>query len=99
MKRFYKSAEARAVEGGYEVSLDGRPVRTPGRQKLTFPSAKLAEASAAEWSAQGETLDMAAMPLTALSYAALDAHASERAQWIQYSRNIRRNRPLDFSRL
>ncbi len=82
MKRFYKSAEARAVKGGFEVSLDGRPVRTPGRQKLTFPSAKLAEASAAEWSAQGETLDMAAMPLTALSYAALDRIAEDPRRFV-----------------
>ena len=82
MKRFYKSAEARAVKGGFEVSLDGRPVRTPGRQKLTFPSAKLADASAAEWSAQGETLDMAAMPLTALSYAALDRVAEDPRRFV-----------------
>ncbi|MBT6314792.1 MAG: ATPase [Alphaproteobacteria bacterium] len=82
MKRFYESAEARAVEGGYEVSLDGRPVRTPGRQKLTFPSVKLAEASAAEWSAQGETLDMAAMPLTALSYATLDRIAEDPGRFV-----------------
>ena len=82
MKRFYKSAEARAVEDGYEVSLDGRPVRTPGRKKLTFPSLKLAEASVAEWSAQGETLDMAEMPLTALSYAALDRIAEDQSRFV-----------------
>ena len=82
MKRFYKSAEVRTVEAGFEVSLDGSPVRTPGRQKLTFPSVKLAEASAAEWSEQGETLDMAAMPLTALSYAALDRIAEDPSRFV-----------------
>jgi chaperone required for assembly of F1-ATPase len=82
MKRFYELAEAVAVNGGHEVQLDGRPVRTPGRLQLTFPSVSLATAAAAEWAAQGDELDMAAMPMTALSYAALDRIAEDPERFV-----------------
>lgn len=72
MKRFYNQAAVEAVGEAFEVQLDGRPVRTPGRQRLALPTRALAEASAAEWDGQGEELDMGAMPMTALSYAAVD---------------------------
>lgn len=82
MKRFYKAAEAVAVENGFEVQLDGRPVRTPGRLQMTLPSQRLAGAAAAEWAAQGYELDMAAMPMTALSYAAVDRIAEDPERFI-----------------
>lgn len=69
VKRFY--AEARAGADG-AIALDGRPVRTPGRRPLAVPSPALAEAVAAEWQAQGETIDPRSMPLTGLANAAID---------------------------
>lgn len=69
MKRFYKAAHATA-EGA--IALDGRPVRTPGRQALAVPSAALAEAIAAEWNGQSEQIDPRSMPLTGLANAAID---------------------------
>ena len=77
MKRFYKEAAAFVVDGGFEVRLDARPVRTPGRRSLTLPTLALAEASAAEWNGQGDKLDMATMPMTALAYAAVDRIAPD----------------------
>lgn len=77
MKRFYKSAEAVAGEAGHEIRLDGRPVRTPARALLSLPSAALAEAVAAEWAAQGETIDPRSMPLTGLANAAIDRVAPD----------------------
>ena len=74
MKRFYR--EARAAAGG-AVELDGRPVRTPARRPLAVPSLPLAEAIAAEWNAQEETIDPRAMPLTGLANAALDRVAPD----------------------
>lgn len=72
MKRFWKEAAAVAADGGWGVALDGRAVRTPARAPLVVESRALAEAIAAEWQAQGETIDPAAMPLTGLANAAID---------------------------
>ena len=69
VKRFYKKAEATA-EGG--IALDGKPVRTPGRNPLVAPNAALAEAIAAEWNNQSGTIDPRTMPLTGLTNAAID---------------------------
>lgn len=76
MKRFYKAA---AVGEGNRILLDDRPVQTPGRVPLTLPNARLAEAIADEWSAQGETIDPRAMKLTGLANAAIDRIAPDPA--------------------
>jgi chaperone required for assembly of F1-ATPase len=78
VKRFWKTAEAVAKDGGWTIELDGRPVRTPARELLTLPTAQLAEAVAAEWNDVGETIDPRAMPLTGLSNAAVDRVAPDR---------------------
>ena len=76
MKRFYKEARAAAGPDGFEVQLDGRPVRTPGRQPLRVSGEALAHAIAAEWEGQGETIDPVSMPVTRLVNSALDGVAS-----------------------
>ncbi|GLH76231.1 ATPase [Bradyrhizobium sp. SSBR45G] len=63
-KRFYKEAGTAAAEGGFHVTLDGRPIRTPSGRVVVIPVAGLAEAVAAEWRAQGETINPTLMPLT-----------------------------------
>jgi chaperone required for assembly of F1-ATPase len=75
VKRFYKVAEAVPHEGGFAVTLDGRVARTPARAKLVVSAESLAHALAAEWAAQGEVLQPAAMPLTRLAHSALDGVA------------------------
>lgn len=72
MKRFYKVAATGEVAGGYEVQLDGRPVRSPAKAPLLFKSKALAEAVAAEWEAQGETIEPGSMPLMQLASTAVD---------------------------
>lgn len=72
MKRFWKEVAVVAEDGGWGIALDGRPVRTPQRAPLAVASAALAEAIAAEWREQGETIDPAAMPMTGLTNAAID---------------------------
>ncbi|MGE5145245.1 MAG: ATP12 family chaperone protein [Candidatus Eiseniibacteriota bacterium] len=72
MKRIYKHVAVAAGEGGFGVTLDGRPVRTPGRAPLTVASRALAEAIAEEWRAQGDTVEPETMPLTRLASTALD---------------------------
>lgn len=81
MKRFWKEARAEAAEGGWQIALDGKPVRTPMREPLLLPTEKLAEAVAAEWAGVGETIDPRAMPLTGLANAAIDRVATGKQQF------------------
>jgi chaperone required for assembly of F1-ATPase len=53
MKRFWEKAEIAAEEGGFRVTLDGRPMNLPGGVRLRLPNRALAEAVAAEWQAAG----------------------------------------------
>ena len=66
-KRFYKEAGVAKVEGGFAITLDGRPIRTPSSRQVVIPARALADAVASEWSAQGETIDPVTMPLTRIA--------------------------------
>ena len=55
--RFYKAASVIAAEGGFAVALDGKPIRTPGKNALVAPNRELAEAMAVEWNAQGKSIE------------------------------------------
>jgi chaperone required for assembly of F1-ATPase len=73
VRRFFKAVEAREAKGGgFELMLDGRPARTPGRNRLAAASRALMLHVADEWARQGETLDPADMPLTRLLNSAID---------------------------
>ena len=74
-KRFYDKAAVAPGPEGFAVEIDGKPVRTPARRPLAAPSLALAEALAAEWNAQQEVIDPAAMPLTRLANSIIDGVA------------------------
>ena len=78
-KRFYEQAKVAPHEPGFAVALDGRVAKTPAGKPLAVRSEALAAALADEWSAQGERLDPAAMPLTRLVNTALDGVADKMA--------------------
>lgn len=78
MKRFYQDAAVVAGESGFEIHLDGRPVRTPAREPLALPTHRLAEAVAEEWRAQGDVVDPRSMPFTGLANGAIDQIAPNR---------------------
>lgn len=80
MKRFYSDASAAPAEGGFVVLLDGRPVKTPGRNTLLLPTEKLAAAIAQEWQAQGEEVVATTMPLLRLANTVIDGVALNREQ-------------------
>jgi chaperone required for assembly of F1-ATPase len=63
-KRFYASAGVTEAEGGFAVTLDGRPIKTPSGRIVTVPVREIADAIAAEWEAQQETIAPLTMPLT-----------------------------------
>ena len=75
LRRFY--AKAAVAADGRAVELDGKPVRTPARRALAAPSGALAQAIAAEWDAQGETIEPAKMPLTRLANSIIDGVADQ----------------------
>lgn len=73
IKRFYKTVSiAQTDNGRYEILLDGRPVKTPAKNRLTLENEALAQAIAAEWDAQSEHISADAMPLTRIHAIAID---------------------------
>lgn len=78
MKRFYKDvATGPALTGdGFAILLDGRPVRTPGKEPMVAPTKALADAIAAEWAAQDDAIKTDTMPLTQLLTTRIDRTAN-----------------------
>ncbi len=74
-RRFYTAV---TVTDDLGVALDGRPVKTPLKQKLVLPTRPLAEAVAEEWAGQGDTIEPHGMVLTKLANTAIDRVAPER---------------------
>ncbi len=73
-KRFYKDVGVAAVDGGFTVTLDGRPVKTPGHKvPVVVPVAEIATAMAAEWASQGEFINPDPMPMVRLINSALES--------------------------
>lgn len=82
MKRFYRAAAVEEFDGGFGISLDGRPVRTPARAALRVPTRVLAEALCEEWAAQGDRVDPLSMPLSQLANTALDRMPDARRETV-----------------
>lgn len=57
MKRFWKDVSVQQCEGGWQVILDGRPIRTQGGQPQLLPTRASSDLLAGEFAAQGETID------------------------------------------
>ncbi len=88
-RRFYEQVTVLERDGLFHVALDGRTARTPARKPLAVASREIAGALAAEWDAQAERIDPAAMPLTRLVNSALDGVAEQqdavRAEIVRYA--------------
>ena len=83
MKRFYKTVSVEAVDGGWDVRLDGRSVRSPAKAPLVFRSEPLARAVAAEWEAQVEEIHPLSMPMMQLASTAVDVVSKNRATIVE----------------
>ncbi len=83
MKRFYKDVSVGEGEGGFQILLDRRPLKTPAKSTLIMPVEGLAAAVAAEWAAQDKTIEPTAMPVTRLATTALDRMPDLRPAAIQ----------------
>jgi len=87
MKRFYRHAEPAKRAGGYAITLDGKPIKTPGKRDLLVPSGALAAAIAEEWNAQETEVRVAKMPLTRLATTAVDRVATQRDAIVRQTAN------------
>jgi chaperone required for assembly of F1-ATPase len=71
VKRFWDSAAIAPAPGGWQVLLDGRPMRVPGGPPLTLPTEPLALAVADEWQqaggGKGGETSFADLPLTRIA--------------------------------
>jgi len=77
-KRFYKTVATKPQENGHVVTLDGRVLKTPGKQPLLMASEKHASLIASEWNAQESEINPANMPLTRLMNVACERTAEKR---------------------
>lgn len=77
MKRFWKDVAVAAVEGGWQVRLDGRGIRTARGNPQVVPTPDLAEAMAGEWAAQGDEVDASAFVFRDLADFAVDVIAPD----------------------
>jgi chaperone required for assembly of F1-ATPase len=80
LRRFYRNVTLAASPQGYTIELDGKPLRSPAKHALLLPNRALAEAIAAEWTAQGEKIQPSSMPLMQLAATAIDRVAPDRAR-------------------
>src|ERR1700728_316009 len=76
-QRIYAATGVQETAEAYAVTIDCKPVRAPARRPLAAPDLTLARAIAAEWDAQREVIDPAAMPLTRLANAIIDGVAEK----------------------
>lgn len=87
MKRFYRKAEPVQRAGGSGITLDGKPIKTPGKRDLVVPNEALAAAIAEEWNAQRGEVRAATMTLTRLAATTVDRVATKRDDIIRQTAN------------
>lgn len=77
-RRFYKTVSVAEGEGGWQIQLDGRTLRTPKGQRMALPTSAVADQIAAEWNAQAEVIEMATMHATRLANTAIETIGASR---------------------
>ncbi|BDI60388.1 ATP12 family chaperone protein [Qipengyuania nanhaisediminis] len=85
MKRFYKTVDIAEVSGpdgatGWQITLDGRAIKTVGGRAQRVPSRALAKAMASEWDRQGDKLDPSLFVLRDMADYAIDVVAEAREE-------------------
>lgn len=75
IKRFYKLVTVEPFKDGFTALLDGKSIKTPGRNAIVFPTIDAAQLFANEWDAQETEINPITMPITRLAYTAIDGIA------------------------
>jgi chaperone required for assembly of F1-ATPase len=71
-KRFYSKTSVLETPGGFAVTLDDKPIRSPSGRQVLVPVREIAGAIAAEWDGQKEFLDPLTMPMTRFANSVVD---------------------------
>lgn len=82
MKRFYKTASTQPADKGWQILLDGKPVKSPSGGFLLPASEALALAIADEWNAQIEIIKPDTMHLTQLQNTLQDKAPAGQDGWV-----------------
>jgi chaperone required for assembly of F1-ATPase len=82
MKRFYKEVDLAPQDGGWQVMLDGRGVRSQGGSPQVVPGSALGALLAGEWRNQPETIDLHSFVMRDMADYAIDVVRQERAETI-----------------
>ena len=69
---FWTDVTTHSRDGGIQIELDGKPVKTPAKAALALPTPELADVVAQEWRAQVGTIDPGSMPYTRMANVAID---------------------------
>ncbi|TAJ70582.1 MAG: ATPase [Phenylobacterium sp.] len=77
-RKFYKAVTVAEVDGGWQVRLDSRNLRTPKAQLMILPTRAIAELVAEEWEAQTDVIEMATMHATRLANTAIETIGGSR---------------------
>jgi chaperone required for assembly of F1-ATPase len=77
VRRFYKQVSVVGQGDDFFVLLDDKPVKTPARHSLAFPTRAAAELVAAEFSNQQTEINPTKMPVTRLANTAIDGVVNE----------------------
>ncbi|MCK0099788.1 molecular chaperone [Qipengyuania sp. S6317L1] len=85
MKRFYEQVSVNEVDGGWQVMLDTRALKTVKGSPQVVPTKALAEALASEWDAQGDKIDPATLPMRDMADYAVDIVAPDAGALIEKS--------------
>lgn len=76
-KRFYEHVTVIKTDGQFGIALDERPLKTPGKNPLSFNHEVFAERLAQEFDAQEKEINPATMPFYRLANTAFDGVATD----------------------
>ena len=79
IRKFYQDVAVAEAGGGWQVTLDGRGIKTVAGAPQIVPTRALAEALAGEWARQGDRIDPKSLPLRDMADYALDMVAPDPA--------------------
>jgi len=82
MKRFWKEVGVESREDGWQVTLDGRAIKTQGGNAQILPTRPVADLLAAEFAAQGEKIDPRSFVFRDMADFAIDMVRVDRAAHI-----------------
>jgi chaperone required for assembly of F1-ATPase len=79
-RRFYRRVDVAPAKQGWQITLDGKFLRSPAKADLILPTERLAMAVQAEWAAQQDRILPHTMPLMQLASTTIDRVAHNHAK-------------------